>query len=146
MKIESTEKLPKYSTIETIVELEIQEDDIIKENEIDEERKGYKTFFKNTELLVTNEDFEDISNKRMLSDNVIHGFNILCRRQFEHVAGLQDPFLGQKSQYVVMKNQKFLQILHNNQTHWVAISTYNCKNGEVNYYGSLFSVRINDFV
>ena len=27
----------------------------------------------------------------------------------------------------------------NNQAHWVAISTYNCKNGEVNYYDSLFS-------
>ena len=30
--------------------------------------------------------------------------------------------------------------------HWVAISTCNCKNGEVNYYDSLFSGRINDFV
>ena len=30
--------------------------------------------------------------------------------------------------------------------HWVAISICNCKNGEVNYYNSLFSGRINDFV
>ena len=74
VKIESTEKLPKYSTIESIVELEIQEDDINKENKIDEERRGYKTFFKNTELPVTNEDLEDVTNKRMLSDNVVHGF------------------------------------------------------------------------
>ena len=43
-----------------------------------------------------------------------------------------------------MKNQKLVQILCNNRTHWVAISTYNCKNGEVNYYDSLFSGRIND--
>ena len=131
MKIESTEKLPKYSTTESIVELEIEKDDVNKENEIDEERKGYKTSFKNTKLPVTNEDLEDITNKRMLSDNFILGFNILCRRQFEHVAGLQDLFLGQASQYSVMKNQKFLQILHNNRAHWVAISTYNYKNGEV---------------
>ena len=74
VKIESTEKLPKYSTIESIVELETQEDDINKENKIDEERRGYKTFLKNTELPVTNEDLEDITNKRMLSDNVAHGF------------------------------------------------------------------------
>ena len=33
-----------------------------------------------------------------------------------------------------MKNQKFLQILYNNQDHWVAISTYNFKNVEVNNY------------
>ena len=45
-----------------------------------------------------------------------------------------------------MKNQKYVQILHKNWAHWVAISTYNCKNGEVNYYGSLFLGRINDFV
>ena len=88
MKIENTEKLPKYSTIASIVDFEIQDD---------EERKGFKTSFKNTKLPVTNENLEDIKNKRMLSDNAIHGFNILCRRQFEHVAGFQDPLLGETS-------------------------------------------------
>ena len=39
VETESTEKLPKYSTIESIVELEVQEVDINKGNEIDEERK-----------------------------------------------------------------------------------------------------------
>ena len=93
MKIENTEKLPKQSAIASIVELEIQDDDVNKENEIDEERKE----FKNTKLPVTNENLEDIKNKRMLSDNAICEFNILCRRQFEHVAGLQDPLLGETS-------------------------------------------------
>ena len=46
VKIESTGKLPKYSSTESIVELEMQEDDVNKENEIDEERKEYKTSFK----------------------------------------------------------------------------------------------------
>ena len=77
MKIKRTEKLPKYSAIKSIVEPEIQEDDVNKENKIDEERKGCKTSFKNTKLPVTNEDLEDITNKRMPSDNVIHGFNPL---------------------------------------------------------------------
>ena len=122
MKIESTEKLPKYSTIESIVELETQEDDVNKENEIDEQRNWYKASFKNTKLPVTNKDLEDITRKRMLSYNVIHGFYILCRRQFEHVAVLQHPLFGQTSQYWVMKNQKFPQILYNNRAHWVAIS------------------------
>ena len=45
-----------------------------------------------------------------------------------------------------MKNQKFVQILHNSQAHWVAISTCNCKNDEVNYYYSLLSGRIHEFV
>ena len=81
----------------------------------------------------------------MLSDNVIHGFIILCRRHFEHVVGLQYPLFGQTGQFSVMKNQKYLQISRNNRAHRVAISTYNCKNGEVNYYGNLFSCRTNDF-
>ena len=106
MKIERTEKLPRYKIIESIVELEIQDDDVNKENETDEERKRCKTSFKNTKLPVTNEDLEDITNKRILSDNVIHGFNILCRRQFEHVAGLQDPLLDQTSQYSVIKKSE----------------------------------------
>ena len=37
VKIESTEKLPKYSKLESIVELETQRDHVNKENEIDEE-------------------------------------------------------------------------------------------------------------
>ena len=82
----------------------------------------------------------------MLSNNAIHGFNIFCRSQFEHAAGAQDRLLGQTSQYSVMKNQRFVQILHNNRAHWVAIITYNYKNDEVNYYDSLFFDRINVFV
>ena len=77
----------EYSTIESIVELKIQEDDVNKENETDEKREGYKTSFKNTKLPVTNEEFEDFTDKRLLSGNVIHGFNILCRRKFKHIAG-----------------------------------------------------------
>ena len=49
-----------YSTIESIVELEIQKDDANKENEIDEERKGYQTSFKNTKLPVTKECYQII--------------------------------------------------------------------------------------
>ena len=77
----------------------------------------------------------------MLSDNFIHGFNILCSRQFEHVMRLQDPLLGQTAQFSVMKNQQFLQILHNNRAHWVATSTNNCKKDKV-----IITSRINDFV
>ena len=80
----------EFSTIESIVELKIQEDDVNKKNETDEKRARYKTSFENTKLPVTNEELEDFTNKRLLSGNVIHGFNILCRRKFKYVAGLQD--------------------------------------------------------
>lgn len=51
----------------------------------------------------------------MLSDNVIHGFDILCKRHFEHVEGFQDLLLGQTLQNSVIKYQKFEQILHKYQ-------------------------------
>ena len=76
----------------------------------------------------------------MLADTVIHGFNILCRTHFEHVAGLRDPLLGQTAQFSVMKNQKFFMT-----TGLIGLlSAHNCK--KVNYYDSLFSCLINDFV
>ena len=53
-----------------MMQKEIDEIDV---NEIDEEREEYTGFFKNTKLPVTKEVLEDITNKRMLSDNVIHG-------------------------------------------------------------------------
>ena len=124
-------ELREIARVESAVALEKKEDDVNKENEIDKERKGYKTSFKNTKLPVTNEDLEEIINKIRLSDNVIHGFNILYIRQFENAAGLQDLLLSQTSQYSVMKNLKFVQILHSNRTHLVAVSAYSCKNGEI---------------
>ena len=55
MKRESTEKLPRYSTIESVVELEIQDDDVNEENEIDEE---------GADILLSN--FQTFCNKRRL--------------------------------------------------------------------------------
>ena len=46
VKIESTEKLPKYSTIESIAELEIQKDDVNKENELMKKERDIKLLLK----------------------------------------------------------------------------------------------------
>ena len=51
VKIESTEKLPRYNTIESIVELKIQDDDLNKENEIAEEERDIKLLLKIPEFL-----------------------------------------------------------------------------------------------
>ena len=63
-----------------------------RETERDTEKE--RTSFKHTKLSVTNEDINDITNKRMLSSNansVIQVFTILCRMQIEHVAGRHNP-------------------------------------------------------
>ena len=78
-------------------------------------KRGIYNFFSKYKTSVTNEDLENITNKRMLSDNVIHGFDILCKRHFEHVEGFQDLLLGQTLQNSVIKYQKFEQILHKYQ-------------------------------
>ena len=46
VKIESTEKLPRYSTIDSTVELEIQDDDVNRENEMMKKERDIKLLLK----------------------------------------------------------------------------------------------------
>ena len=77
-------------------------------------------------------DMKDISDSRMLSDNVVNAFQKMMEKQFPEANGLQDPILG----------QTFVQVLHDGKLHWIAISTYECNEGEVCYIDSLFKGKI----
>ena len=57
--------------------------------------------------------------------------------------GLQDPLLGAANLFNVHKSDPFVQILHGGNLHWLCISTYGCKDGEVNICDSLFMGTIN---
>ena len=88
-------------------------------------------------------DLKDIQNNKMIND-VIHIAQKILKNQFQHANGLQDPTLGQNMSFSVMKNTPFVQILHNGKSHWVAISTYNCNDGEVHLMDSFFSGKISN--
>ena len=85
---------------------------------------------------------KDISDSRMLSDNVVNAFQKMMEKQFPEANGLQDPILGQTLSFKVQKNKSFIQVLHDGKLHWIAISTYGCNEGEVCYIDSLFKGRM----
>ena len=75
----------------------------------------------------------------MLADDVINEFLQLLKLTYPAVEGLQDPLLGQKRHFNVMKNKPFVQVLHTASLHWIAISTIGCTEGEVKLLDSLYS-------
>ena len=87
---------------------------------------------------------KDISDSRMLSDNVVNAFQKMMEKQIPEANGLQDPILGQTLSFKVQKNKPFVQVLHDGKLNWIAISGYGCNEGEVCYIDSLFKGRIAD--
>ena len=85
-------------------------------------------------------DLSAIANHRMLSDNVINTMQNMMKKLY-NVNGLQDPVLGQKLNFKSL-DRPFIQILHDGNLHWVAISTYGTKEGTVDYMDSLFRGNI----
>ena len=65
-------------------------------------------------------------------------FQNMMKDQFKEVNGLQDTVLGQNLTFNIYRNVPFFQVLHDGRNHWVAISTYGCKPGEVFLKDSLF--------
>ena len=90
----------------------------------------------------TRADLKSISDHQMLNESVIHVFQGMIQRQYPETGGLQDPILGQKLTFSIYRSKPFVQILHNGNYHWIAISTYDCKPREVYYMDSLFRGRI----
>jgi len=75
---------------------------------------------------LTFSDLKLISNKRMLNDNVINAVQKMIKLKYPDIGGLQDPVLGETLNFDVYKNKEFVQVLHNGNIHWIAISTVNC--------------------
>ena len=61
----------------------------------------------------------------------------MMAKRYPWLKGLQDPILDQTMSFRRFQLQPFVQILHNGVTHWVAISTFNCKPGEIMLMDSL---------
>ena len=66
----------------------------------------------------------------------------MMKDQFKEVNGLQDTVLGQSLTLNIYRNIPFVQVLNDGHNHWVEISTYGCKPGEVFLMDSLFCGKI----
>ncbi len=91
---------------------------------------------------ITAGDLRNVGHKKCLTGNLIVVIQKLLKDQYPDVGGLQDPLCGVRLRFRVCKEKPFVQILHDGSYHWVAISTVNCKPGEVIYMDSLFTGKI----
>ena len=84
---------------------------------------------------------KDISENRMLNNNIMSEVQKMLKKPFTEVNGLQIPVLGQGLNFQVYRSIPFVQLLHNDRMHWVAISTYGCDLVENYLMDSLFNGR-----
>nr|XP_047143949.1 uncharacterized protein LOC124817654 [Hydra vulgaris] len=88
--------------------------------------------------LIRNVEKNDIVKGEMLNDNVIHFCQRMMSIQFNIDVGLQDPVKGKVMSFDPCPSKPFVQILHDGNIHWVCITTYDCKPGEIYIFDSLF--------
>nr|XP_047145394.1 uncharacterized protein LOC105848782 isoform X2 [Hydra vulgaris] len=90
---------------------------------------------------LSSNDLNDILTNQMLSDIVIH----TMQKMITGVGGLQDPVLGQNLSFRVQK-ASFVQVLHDGDAHWLAISNFGCSVGEVFLLDSFFRGKVKNHV
>ena len=100
------------------------------------------TFCNKIDSMISKESVVALKNNRMLSDDVINSLQNMLNREYPDVKGLQDPVLGQTLQFKKINQSPFVQILHTGGLHLVAISIFDCNNGEVSIMDSLFHGRL----
>ena len=69
-------------------------------------------------------------------DSEIHAGQVLLKKEFPFIDGLQDPAV--KGSLVIPATSEFVQII-NVGKHWVCISTIGCQAGIVKIFDSLYS-------
>ena len=81
-------------------------------------------------------DLKEISDNWMLNDNIMNAVQKMLKKQISQVNGLQDPVLGQTLNFNVNRNLPFVQVLYDGRIHWIAVSTFNFNEGEINLMNS----------
>ena len=86
---------------------------------------------------IDTEELELINNQKMLTSTSINCAQNIIHQAFPNVSGLEDTTVGPKLNFSVQK-EEFVQILHNGSLHWLCVSNFGCKKGEINNYDSLY--------
>ena len=126
---------------------------IVKDEVLSREmRKGHQERLKNSISMKTvhesirthinGGDLRNIGHKKCLTGNVIAVLQKIIKDQYPGNIGLQDPLCGIRLKFKIYKEKPFVQILHDGSYHWVTVSTFHCKPGEVIYMDSLFNGKI----
>ena len=97
------------------------------------------------DLHLNQEDKLILETRQWLSDKHIIAAQELLSKQFPHVQGLQLPFLEQRDQFKAMPPIG-VQILNENNKHWLCVSTMSSLPDTIDIYDSLRMKRISTHV
>ena len=119
-------------------------EEIVFDDLIVDECRSVKEIYANDfpNVHITQSELKSLSDNEMVSDVVIDVAQKMMAKRHPWLKGLQDPILDQTMSFRHFQSQPFVQILHNGVAHWVAISTFNCKPGEIMLMYSLFKGRV----
>ena len=87
------------------------------------------------ELDLDRNDKEILETNGWLSDKHICAAQTLFKRQFPHMDGLQPPTLSQTGTWPIVTSEG-VQILNENNNHWLCVSTVGCPANVINLYDS----------
>ena len=90
-------------------------------------------------IVLSRRDKEKISKGEMLDDLVINSVQVLLKKQFPDLLGLQSTLLQSSKQQSVKENHNQVQIIHSRGNHWIVASTIHARDGVVQVYDSVYS-------
>lgn len=96
-----------------------------------------------TELFtLTKTDKDEIEGKCQLDDKIIEASQSILKQQFPNFNGFQSTLFKQNIKHFKKEDKNMIQILHRgtiDSGHWLTVSTVECKDGQVNWFDSLFN-------
>lgn len=91
---------------------------------------------------------ERVLNDQMLSDNEIYESLLILKKEFTYLKGFCDPqsfnarFVKNPMRIVKNSSEKFVQILHDGNAHWITITNLGTnQNNHIRIFDSLYSER-----
>ena len=91
------------------------------------------------ELQLRNEDKDILcSSTEWLNDRLINAAQVLLKAVNSHLSGFQNTLLGQSLSFDIEPGE-FVQILHDDQGHWFAVSSVGTAHPQINVLDSLYS-------
>ena len=79
-----------------------------------------------------------ITSGEQLTDNHINFSQLVLKKQFDKLLGLQSTVLLSKLK-ALLPSTGALQVIHSRGNHWIVASTIGCSSGEVMVFNSLYS-------
>ena len=77
------------------------------------------------------------SDMEWLDDKIILAAELLFKRKYPHISGLQSPSLAETMSFEPQPSSPILQILCQNNNHWILVSTVGCPPKTVRTYDSM---------